>query len=108
VKLEMEDADPVKIPLSVMTIGDIALVGIGGELFTEIGMAIKADSPFERTIVVTNAAESVGYIPSERGFALPSEKALGNRIKPGCAEAGLPATIKEMAGQLVPGAAVGK
>jgi hypothetical protein len=108
VKLEMEDADPVKIPLSVMTIGDIALVGIGGELFTEIGMAIKEVSPFERTIVVTNAAESVGYIPSERGFALPSEKALGNRIRPGCAEAGIPATINEMASQLVPAGAVGK
>jgi hypothetical protein len=102
VTMDMVDSDPVTIPLSVMTIGDIAFVGIGGELFSEIGMKVKAMSPFDRTIVVTNASESVGYIPSERGYALPSEKALGNRIKPGCAEAGIPATISDMAVQLVP------
>jgi hypothetical protein len=108
VKKDMVDAEPVKIPLSVMTIGDIAFAGIGGELFSEIGMKVKAMSPFDRTIVVTNASESVGYIPSERGYALPSEKALGNRIKPGCAEAGIPATIRDLASQLVPRARTAK
>lgn len=57
-----------------MTIGEIALAGVGGELFTEIGMAIKAQSPFDRTIVVTNLPDGVGYIPSERGYALPSDR----------------------------------
>lgn len=95
-KLEMVDANPVKIPLTMMTIGDIALAGVGGELYSEIGMAVKAQSPFDRTMVVTHLPDSVGYIPTDRAYALPSEKAATAAMKPGCAEPGIPATFKEL------------
>lgn len=98
---ETVDDAPVDIPLTLMTIGDIALAGVGGELFTEIGMAIKAQSPFDRTMVVTNLPDGVGYIPSERGYDLPSEKAVGARMKRGCAEVGMPATFKAMATEIL-------
>lgn len=95
--VEMVDADPVHIPLTWITIGDIALAGIGGELFTEIGMGIKAQSPFSHTMVVTNLPNGIGYIPSDRAYTLPSEKALTNQLKPGCADQGIPATFRTMA-----------
>lgn len=100
-RLQMTDADPVKIPLTFVTIGDVALAGVGGELFTEIGMAVKAQSPFERTMVVTHLPGNVGYIPSDRAFAMPSEKALTASMKPGCADAGIPGTFKAMASELI-------
>lgn len=94
---ETIDGDPVKIPLTLMRVGDIAFAGVGGELFTEIGMAVKAKSPFDRTMVVTHLPDAVGYIPSDRAYMLPSEKAASASMKPGCADVGIPGTFKEMA-----------
>jgi neutral ceramidase len=84
--VKMIDGDPVNIPLALLMINDIALAGISGEVFTEIGMHLKRDSLFDRTVMVTHAPNGVGYIPTDAAYLLPSEKAVGNRIKPGCAE----------------------
>ena len=48
-------------------LGDIAFVGLGGEVLTEIGMAIKAGSPCENTFVITHCNGSAGYLaPKEQ------------------------------------------
>jgi hypothetical protein len=41
---------------------------------------------------VTLLPNKVGYIPTDKAYVLPSEKAVGNPIKPGCAE---PAMLNE-------------
>ncbi len=56
--------------LQVMLLGDIALVGIPGELFTSLGMDIKRRSPFRHTYLVTLANDWIGYIPDEDGYRL--------------------------------------
>jgi len=56
--------------LQAMLIGDIALVGIPGELFTSLGIEIKRRSPYRHTCVVELANDYIGYIPDERGFDL--------------------------------------
>lgn len=53
-----------------MLIGDIALVGIPGELFTSLGIDIKRRSPFRYTYIVSLANDWIGYIPDEEGFRL--------------------------------------
>lgn len=105
---EMVDGDPVKIPLTLMRVGDIAFAGVGGELFTEIGMAVKAKSPFDRTMVVTHLPDSVGYIPSDRAYALPSEKAATASMKPGCADVGIPGTFEDLATEMLAGTRAAK
>jgi hypothetical protein len=67
-------------------INEIALAGVSGVVFTEIGMHLKRDSLFDRTVMVTQAPNGAGYIPTDAAYLLPSEKAVGNRLKPGCAE----------------------
>jgi hypothetical protein len=84
--VKMVDGDPVNIPLSLLMINDIALAGVSGEVFTEIGIHLKRDSLFDRTVMVTQTPNGIGYIPTDAAYLLPSEKAVGNRIKPGCAE----------------------
>ena len=98
---EMIDGDAVRIPLTLMRVGDIAFAGVGGELFTEIGMAVKAQSPFDRMMVVTHLPDSVGYIPSDRAYTLPSEKAATASMKPGCADVGIPGTFEELANEML-------
>jgi len=42
---------------------ELAIVSLPGEPFTEIGLQIKAGSPFAQTFIVSNANGYAGYIP---------------------------------------------
>jgi hypothetical protein len=61
---------PDEIPTWVQALraGDLALVGVPGELFVELGLEIKRRSPFARTLVLELANDSIGYIPTRRAF----------------------------------------
>lgn len=52
----------------------------------------------DRTTIVW---ERFGYIPTDRAFAMPSDKAITANLKPGCADAGIPGTFKAMANELI-------
>ena len=82
-KIEMIDGDPVTIPLHVLMLNDIALAGVSAEVFTEIGIHLKEQSPFDRTIMVTVMPDARVYVPTDKAFLLPSEKAISNSLKPG-------------------------
>jgi hypothetical protein len=51
--------------LTVARLGDVAVVGLGGEVFNDIGKAIKAASPFPHTIVITHCNGAAGYLPTK-------------------------------------------
>ena len=44
------------------------------------------ESPFSRTIMVTHANGSSGYIPNDASFDPVSYEVTASRLKPGCAE----------------------
>jgi neutral ceramidase len=48
--------------LTAARVGDLAIIGLGGEILTEIGMAIKAGSPFQHTLVITHCNGAAGYL----------------------------------------------
>jgi hypothetical protein len=56
------------IELQAIRLGDALLIGTPGETFVEIGLAIKAASPFRKTFVVGYANGVVGYIPTAKAF----------------------------------------
>jgi hypothetical protein len=60
---------PVITEIQAIAIDDIALVGLPGEVFVEIGMNIRAASPFRDTFVIGYANRSVGYLPTRAAFA---------------------------------------
>src|SRR5206468_10816804 len=51
---------PAEVPtwVQALRIGDLALVSAPGELFVELGLAIKQQSPFEQTLVLELANDS--------------------------------------------------
>jgi len=87
--IEYVDGEPVEIPLHLLMINDIAFAGVSAEVFTEIGIHLKQQSIFDRTLMVTNLPGGIGYVPTDAAYLLPSEKALSSRIKPGCAESAI-------------------
>ncbi len=54
--------------VTVARIGDIAFIGLGAEVCTEIGMAIKAGSPCERTFVITHCNGAASYLPTKEMY----------------------------------------
>lgn len=54
--------------IQVVSLGDIALVSIPGELFVEYGLEIKKKSPFPHTFIIGYANDYVGYIPTSKAF----------------------------------------
>ncbi len=58
--------------IQAMRIGDLGLVGLPGEVFVEIGLAIKEQSHFAQTMVAELANNQLGYIPTDEALALGS------------------------------------
>ena len=85
-EFKFEDSDPVNIRLGLLTINDIALAGVSGEVLTGIGQHLKRETPFSNTIIVTHANGSSGYIPDDAAFDQISYEITTSRLKPGCAE----------------------
>jgi hypothetical protein len=58
--------DPVEVQaLRVATAG---VVAVPGELFCELGMDIRRDSPAEMTFLVEQANDAIGYLPTVASF----------------------------------------
>jgi neutral ceramidase len=78
---------PLVAEVQVIALGpDVAIVGLPGEIFTELGMAIKLGSPFRNTIVTELAIGSPGYIPDRKAFAQGNYEAVSSRVAPGSGE----------------------
>lgn len=60
---EGESPGTKQLNVTVARMGDVCFVGLGCELLTEIGMAIKAGSPYENTFVITHCNGGAGYLP---------------------------------------------
>ena len=55
--------------ITVLTFGDVALVGLPCEPFTELGRNIKSGSPFEHTLVIALAHGTVLYVGARHHYA---------------------------------------
>lgn len=78
--------------LQAVRIGDVAIVGVPGELFTQIGLHIKNRSPFRHTYIAELANDWIGYLPDRpahklggyqvwTGFHSFAEPGTGERIE---------------------------
>lgn len=92
------DADPVNIRLTLLTINDIALAGVSGEVFTTIAQRLARESRLKPTIMVTHTNGSSGYIPSDDAFDPVSYEVTASRLKPGCAENAIVTGFLELIG----------
>jgi hypothetical protein len=52
----------VRLPLTVVAIGDLAWLHVPAELFASFGLSIRARSPFAATRVVGYTDDYVGYL----------------------------------------------
>ena len=60
----------IPVKMTLLQIGDFSLAGMGMEVFHEVGLAIKADSPAWRRMFSGVCNGCVGYLPSAAEYAL--------------------------------------
>lgn len=78
---------PLEAEVQVVTLGkSIAWVGLPGEIFVELGQAIKKASPYPMTIVVELSAGQIGYVPTRKAFDEGGYEVLSARFAPGGGE----------------------
>ena len=80
--------DSLPVEISAITLGhDVAIVFLPGEVFVELGLAIKHASPFRTTFVVelSNSVETI-YIPTRPAHAAATYEATNSTTKPGSGE----------------------
>ena len=65
---------------------DLAIVLLPGEVFAELGLAIKQASPFTHTLVIELSNDNPAYIPTEKAFKEGSYETVNSRIAPGGGE----------------------
>jgi Neutral/alkaline non-lysosomal ceramidase, N-terminal len=99
-----KDGPDVNLKVGLLRLGDINLVTVNGEAYSQIGMRLKAEAPATKTIVVTlaNGSANSGYIYSDHAYSHLTFQVIGSRLKPGCAEGKIVATairLMRVAGQ---------
>jgi hypothetical protein len=96
-----KDADPVKLRLGMLGIGNVALTSVNAEIYNLISQRMKKQSPMANTMMVTlaNGRAESGYIPDDASFSHVTFQVLGTRLKAGCAEATIADGLADMVSQ---------
>jgi neutral ceramidase len=95
------DGPDVNIRVGVLRMGTIALATVNAEVYTEIGLRLKRESPLANLmpVTLTNGSAGSGYIPNDASFRHNTFQVLGSRLKAGCAEGAIVDTTLELLGQ---------
>ncbi len=87
--------EPQHVEVQVIALGsEIAWVSLPGEIFVELGLAIKQDSPFPQTIIAELANGAIGYIPSRRAYAQGNYEVESARCAAGSGERLVDAAVR--------------
>ena len=97
-----KDADPVEIRLGVLMIGDIAVASVDGNPYSAIGLRLKKESPYAKTMITTkaNGMSAGGYMPDDASYGHQTFEVLNTSLKPGCAESAIVNGIIDMMPQI--------
>ncbi len=89
------DGKPIEVEVQVITLdSDLAWVSLPGEIFVELGLAIKQDSPFGQTMIAELANGSIGYIPSRRAYPQGNYEVVSARCARGSGELLVEAAVR--------------
>jgi hypothetical protein len=79
---------PDEVEVLALRVGELAIVGLPGEIFCELGMEIRRRSPAPHTLVVELSGDAIGYIPAGDSFCHGGyEVTVGSTFyKPGAGE----------------------
>ncbi len=87
VSLEMMPKGNLPMEVQVFRLSDnVAVVGLPGEVFVDLGLAIKKASPFRVTLVIELCNDVPAYVPTIKAFKEGSYEVVNSRIQSGGGE----------------------
>jgi hypothetical protein len=85
--IQLRESNSLPLPVQVFRLdAETAIVALSGEVFVDLGLAIKRASPFATTLVIELAHDAPGYIPTRKAFSEGSYETVNSRIEPGGGE----------------------
>jgi hypothetical protein len=67
-------------------VGSIGFVGLGAEVLSEVGLAIKSASPFQPTFIITHCNGAAGYLPPKHTYLAGGYEVESSPFAAGAAE----------------------
>ena len=64
-----ERKEPYKIRLHVLRLGNVALYGVGGEMFSSFGKMMRETAPLSNTVIINHEASLI----NDSGYVLDDE-----------------------------------
>jgi neutral ceramidase len=78
---------PLEAVVQVISFSDdVAIVALPGEIFVELGLAIKKSSPFKHTFIAELANGSIGYVPNREAYPQGNYEVVSARAEAGAGE----------------------
>jgi hypothetical protein len=91
------EGKPLEVEVQVIALGrDVAWVSLPGEIFVELGLAIKRDSPFRHTFIAELANGSIGYIPNRAAYAEGNYEPISARCAAGSGEMLVESALRQL------------
>ena len=89
------EGKPLEAEVQVFSLGDdLAFVALPGEIFVDLGLSIKKESPFRHTIIAELANGSIGYVPTRRAYEQGNYEPVSARCAAGSGEKIVDATLR--------------
>lgn len=80
-KIVDDPEHPTCLQMELLSLGDVAILGLGCELFCQIGRDIKAALPAKHTIIVTHTPGYVGDNPHAVGYIVDKSSIGSHNVK---------------------------
>jgi hypothetical protein len=91
---------PLTCEVQVISLGgELAWVSLPGEVFVELGLQIKAGSPFKQTMLNELANGSVGYVPTRLAYSQGNYEVISARCAEGSGEKLVGEAAKQLRGR---------
>src|SRR6476659_8117066 len=88
---------PPAVEVQVIALGDdLAWVSMPGEIFVDLGLAIKAGSPFRQTMIAELANGSIGYVPTRVAYGQGNYEVISARCAEGSGEKLVDVALKQL------------
>ncbi|MDE2817343.1 MAG: neutral/alkaline non-lysosomal ceramidase N-terminal domain-containing protein [Chloroflexota bacterium] len=72
--------------VQVLSVGNVAMTALPGEIFVELGLSIKEHSPFEHNLLAELANGNLGYICTAAAYPQGAYEPTSSRVVPGSGE----------------------
>ena len=79
---DRKDDGTLKVRLSALKIGNIVFTGVSGEVFNQISVKMRDQSPYANTFMITHCNGSSGYLVTEDSYPVAGQSGYADKTKP--------------------------